>query len=859
MKTWTGFIIVAACLAGLAGLGTQSKLALFGHEAESTSQQNKKEPQQPKRRPKQRATAAPKEKLPKTQGELPAVLVSAPAPQVDFPAITVTADGAVWVSYLEWNRGDTDRVVVRRRGEDETWGEPIELVDGCFEHYVSALAPRGDGVLVVWSGHNDDGFDLYSAQVTADGSVSEVERLTDSPNSDMNVRCASDADGNVTVVWQSFRDGQSDIYLRRLCGDRWSDEFRVSSSEANDWEPAVAIDSTGKAWIAWDSYANGNYDVFLRSFDGRTLGEPIAITTEPAAQFHSTVAVDAADRVWVAWDDGGINWGKDFSRSSSVEGSRGLHYSRTLGIRVYAAGRLQEPDADLGQILTGPMKRYAELPHLAVDRAGTLWMVFRHWTIKKPHEMFHFYASKLTADGWTMPYLLANSSGRNTQRADAAVAADGSLRVVYSSDGRAPDVQPKDAQRALSYAAYMASLPRGAEATAVRLRKVDLPEPLKAPPRRPRHQHAVGDKTYTLLLGDCHRHTDVRGHSAVDGSALDTYRYALDAAQLDFLGLGDHNQVTGGTWPDGIRDYQWWYQQKFVDLFTHEPHFIGIYSYEHSLGRPAGHRNILHLKRGAPMRVANRGGRTFNPDNQPPNLWKWIEANVLTEPGQKVVIVPHTFASGPLADWNWPNADFDCLLEIYQGCRGSYEAWRLPRDEKRGPTQTDDPGHFARDALEKQNVYGFVSFSDHGSTHNSWAGVWVDEVKREAIFDAMLAKRTFGASDEIVMRISAMDTSVDPPREHTVGSQFTAKTASPVRLKIDVKAPDVIRRVDVVKDGRYIYTAEPNEREFKFTFHDMNVEQGENYYYVRVLQRDPDDPIGDPEIGWASPFFVTYE
>ena len=37
-------------------------------------------------------------------------------------------------------------------------------------------------------------------------------------------------------------------------------------------------------------------------------------------------------------------------------------------------------------------------------------------------------------------------------------------------------------------------------------------------------------------MGDAHRHTDIRGHSGVDGSVLDTYRYAMDAAQLDWLG-----------------------------------------------------------------------------------------------------------------------------------------------------------------------------------------------------------------------------------------------------------------------------------------------------------------------------------
>ena len=39
-------------------------------------------------------------------------------------------------------------------------------------------------------------------------------------------------------------------------------------------------------------------------------------------------------------------------------------------------------------------------------------------------------------------------------------------------------------------------------------------------------------QTYHLLLGDCHRHTDIEPHRGPDGSILDTYRYAIDAAQM---------------------------------------------------------------------------------------------------------------------------------------------------------------------------------------------------------------------------------------------------------------------------------------------------------------------------------------
>jgi hypothetical protein len=288
-------------------------------------------------------------------------------------------------------------------------------------------------------------------------------------------------------------------------------------------------------------------------------------------------------------------------------------------------------------------------------------------------------------------------------------------------------------------------------------------------------------------------------------------------------------------------------------MFHCPPTFAGLYSYEHSMSSPAGHRNLIFLKRGAPLRMVDRGAPVKpNPANQPPELWKWIREEVLTQPGQRCVVVPHTFAAGPLAEWNWQNAEFDCLLEIYQGCRGSYEKWNQPPGEKRGGTQTAKPGHFAQDALNRGNVYGFVSFSDHRSTHNSWGCVWVEEISREAILSAMLARRTYGASDEIVVKLKAGD-------RHTMGEMFAADAQAPPPLTVEIEAPDVIRRVDIIKNGVHVYTNEPDAKTFRTQFRDFDVSPGKAYYYVRVLQRDPEAPEGDPEIAWSSPIFVEYQ
>jgi hypothetical protein len=291
--------------------------------------------------------------------------------------------------------------------------------------------------------------------------------------------------------------------------------------------------------------------------------------------------------------------------------------------------------------------------------------------------------------------------------------------------------------------------------------------------------------------------------------------------------------------------------QKAVDLFTHAPTFVGMYSYEHSMGSPGGHRNVLFLKRGAPLRMINRDKGYDSPDNSPPAMWKFWEEKVLSQPGQKSVIVPHTFASGPLADWKWPNARFDCLLEIYQGCRGSYEAWRAPEREKRGRTQTDEPGHFAQDALAVGNVYGFVSFSDHSSTHNSWAAVWAMSEDRRGIIDGMYDRRTFAATDEIIVKASADG--------HMPGEEWEAPAARPPRIDARVEAPDTILRIDIVKDGKFVYTTRPNARSAEVNYRDTEARPGKSYYYVRVFQRDPENPDGDPEIAWASPFYVTYK
>jgi hypothetical protein len=314
-------------------------------------------------------------------GRIPGNAISDSGRQSDWPVIAYASDGALWSGWVEWNDKDADRIMVRRRSAEGQWGEAFPLADGNWDHYAPALTSLPNGrMLAVWPAQTDGNFELYSAELAPASRTAKPQRLTRAPFSDFNVQSASDAKGNAIVVWQSFRAGNSDVYARWFRAGRWGAETLISSSSANDWEPAVALDAAGTAWISWDNYEHGNYDVLLRAFGGNSPGVTIPITTEPTAQFHSTVAASPDGSIWVAWDDAGINWGKDFSRSSAAPGSLGLHHSRSVGMRVYSSGKLYDPDAPLRSSFSGRMLRYAELPHLAFDGAGALVLVFRHWT-----------------------------------------------------------------------------------------------------------------------------------------------------------------------------------------------------------------------------------------------------------------------------------------------------------------------------------------------------------------------------------------------------------------------------------------------------------------------------------------------
>ena len=118
--------------------------------------------------------------------------------------------------------------------------------------------------------------------------------------------------------------------------------------------------------------------------------------------------------------------------------------------------------------------------------------------------------------------------------------------------------------------------------------------------------------------------------------------------------------------------------------------------------------------------------------------------------------------------------------------------------------------------------------------------MYAEDLTREGIFKAMLARHTFAGSDKIVVDFQILG--------HLPGDEFTAKKAPELSVKILGTAK--LRSVEVVRNNASIYTVRPGAETASFQYKDAHPEAGTSYYYIRVIQ-------DDQNMAWSSPIWVN--
>jgi hypothetical protein len=515
--------------------------------------------------------------------------------------------------------------------------------------------------------------------------------------------------------------------------------------------------------------------------------------------------------------------------------------------------------ADPVEHAPGPLKPMNSFPRIAVDREGRPWLTFRHrqeavWgnnAVMVVGAIWIEYATTLSGSSWSPPRPLTRSDATLDSRPPLVQPEGSPMLAFYSTDGRLRREVLANPDRIRKYNTNQGTPPETYNVD-LEVSALVAPGPFEEPrlddPRafgepvptvhpdeaedlrriRSYRIEAAG-KTYRPLRGEFHRHTEISADGGSDGALEDMWRYAIDAADLDWIGNGDHDNGGG-------KEYTWWLIQKTTDLYSHSPRFTPMFTYERSVAYPRGHRNVMFAKRGVrtlPRLVAPRGGVV---DEDTPMLYDYLKEH-------DGICASHTSATGMGTDWRDTNPKFEPIVEIYQGHRQSYEYLGAPRGARRPGESIGgwQPLGMVWNALAMQYRIGFQASSDHVSTHISYAVALAEDTTREAILDAFRRRHCYAATDNIIMDVRSGD--------HLMGDEFRAE--GPVQLKVMVHGTRPIARIDIIKDFRYVYSTEPKAQRVSFQWTDDEKDRpaGLSWYYVRAIQ-------DDGQLAWASPFWV---
>lgn len=740
-------------------------------------------------------------------------------------------------------------------------------------------------------------FDIY-ARALQNGQLSAPLKISDSPENDVWPVAATDAKGRVWVAWQGARGSVFKILERHQSGDGWSAERAVSTQARNCWAPAIAAASGqngGRIAIAWDTYDKGDYDVWVREFNA--AGEPAAArpaANSPDYEARPAITYDHTGALWVAWEQSGPTWGKDWG--AYAKSGIPLYRDRQIGIAVLKDGAWLKPLADVATALPGPgflakrkrinnvrvpslepdsetrkagleaearkNKAHNNIARITCDAAGRIWIFARSRQndFTQPiGSLWLSWGAFYDGASWVGPILLPHSDNLMYNSPAVVPLPDGSVCVAHASDHRQDRRLPPGRHGNDSLNAghdpfinniFISMLHAPGSLDGLQLKPSDNPpvenaapssatlEELAAIARCRNYRLDLAGGGLRIVRGEFHRHTEISGDGGNDGPLEDMWRYALDVADMDWLGCGDHDNGGG-------REYPWWLTQKTTDAFYLPGVFSGVFSYERSVRYPEGHRNVIFARRGVRtlprLPISDANVWLHAPDTQ--MLYKYLRLF-------DGVCAAHTSATDMGTDWRDNDPAVEPMVELYQGCRQNYEYAGAPRS----PSENDAiggwrPKGFVNFAFAKGYKFGFESSSDHGSTHISYAMVLAKNNTREEVVKAMKLRHTYAATDNIIADFRCVSGSP----AHIQGDEFTTAAAPKFRIKLAGTAP--FARVTIIKDNKEVQVFTPQSTDVDLEWTDPDPAPGkQSYYYVRGEESD-----AEKQLVWASPMWITYQ
>jgi hypothetical protein len=347
---------------------------------------------------------------------------------------------------------------------------------------------------------------------------------------------------------------------------------------------------------------------------------------------------------------------------------------------------------------------------------------------------------------------------------------------------------------------------------------------------------------YSLYWGDIHSHSKY----SWDGVGAGAFDYARYISGLDFYALTDHGiKPDVDSLPRGLWHHTWDEYNALTEKYHDTEKFVTLHAYECSMGKPYGHHNIY---------FRNRPGTILkNKNTSLKELWHDLE------PGQALTI-PHHTGKFPIGiEWKPDDPRFRRNIEIYSG-HGlsesynphhhlSFENSEFTSKSKSAPQSQSVQGAWSAGLYLSTIASSDEHLSHPGQPHYGITAVLAPELTREAIFDGLYQRRTYGTTG---VRIY-LDFKINGVG---MGSEIVLHEFP--KISVHAIGTNKIAQLELLKseegsDFRVIKKWLPEEIDCKLDYIDTQ-NHGDAIYYVRLTQQG--EVRGLPAMAWSSPIWI---
>ncbi len=746
----------------------------------------------------------------------------------DFPVLVTDGSASAWMVRTDRTDGPA-HLVVERVWDGGREAVTVLAAPGGGTIGPPAVAMAEDGLRIAAAVESGDDFELAVWGVHTSGTFQQV--VQQSVGSIVRAPAIAAVGPTSTVVFESNRELPRGIYAVTCSGVKLSHAVRISAPDVASSGPAIVRSHIGATLAVWTSVRNGNMDLYGAWGDDGNWGPEFRLTDDPRMERRPSLTAIGSD-VWLAWEAHAFH-----TLLVTAPGEQLVAVARLDGGKLRAARGVftavtRRPDAKF-EILSRP--------RLSADPDGRLWLTARRSLGQ--HHGFGAAAWCYSGGTWSAAQELLEQRGRRrgapiawTEHGPLAAVQRDDLPTDYDEGGKDSGWHREIAIVAVDVTAAPAPAPLQDEPLAFPATDFDLAAyRASANADMARQSREIDGSAMGLYFGDFHAHSDVSVcMRALNPSIPDLYVTHRDVDRLDFLAITDHGYCFDAP--------QWAYSSDQVRAHHDEGRFLTFLAEEwtsdiHDYDPPRDHHRYGHHN------------LIFRDPRHPRFYDAWdadITPTALREElgDTDYILIPHQLADlgNCPTDWDHHDSRAHPVAEIYQQ-RGSYEALGA-KDQATNSMQSK--GHFLQDAWARGLIVGVIASSDHGGGAGKM-GVWAPELTRDAIFEAIRARRTFGTSGpKMGLFVTA--------NGHAMGS-VVPRGDGPIELRVEVVTDQPSPGITIVRNN--IDVDEPLTEEspagtlgtVTATWTDESP-PGEDllWYYVRVTREDG-------QMAWSSPIW----